>query len=241
MIAQKQNATWHKFPSDARGVANHGWLRSRHTFSFGSYYNPDVMGFSALRVINDDRVDAGAGFPRHPHRDMEILTYVLDGALEHKDSMGTGSIIRPGDIQLMSAGSGVTHSEYNANDDAPVHFLQIWLMPNEQGGKPRYQQARIDEKTRDGAFVDLVNLEGEAGALQIRSDSRVLSARLRDGQSMAHKTPSGRAGWLHVARGELDVDSTSFTAGDALYFDDSVELALKGRADTELLLFDLAA
>lgn len=230
--------------SEERGRAQWGWLDSRHTFSFADYFDPQHMGFGALRVINEDRVSPGAGFPRHPHRDMEIISYVLEGALEHKDSMGHGSVIRAGEIQYMSAGTGVVHSEYNASETEPVHFLQIWIMPDRRGSEPSYAQKPIDESARDNAWTTLASPDGRDGSIAIKQDVRLLSARLTVNSELDYEVQPGRGLWLQVARGEVDAhvgseEHAHLEPGDALALVGQ-SLSLRATADAELLLFDLA-
>ena len=187
-----------------RGAANHGWLKSFHTFSFANYRNLDEQGFSDLLVINDDRVAAGKGFGQHPHRDMEIFSYVLDGALEHKDTLGTGSVIRPGDVQLMSAGSGVAHSEYNHSHNEPVHFLQIWIVPDVGGAKPRYQQEHFTTQKKRGRLQLIISPDGADGSLHVRQDARVYSALIDGQESATLEIAADRYAYVHVARGSVD-------------------------------------
>lgn len=229
--------------SEERGRAQWGWLDSRHTFSFANYFDPKHMGFGSLRVINEDRVAPGGGFSRHPHRDMEIISYVLDGALEHKDSMGHGSVIRPGEIQYMSAGTGVVHSEYNASDSDPLHFLQIWIIPNQRGTEPDYAQNEIDETARSNAWVTLVSADGRDRSIAIKQDATLLSSKLSADSELAYRAKPGRGLWLHVVRGEIDARMSEareqLKAGDALALVDE-DLRVRASADAELLLFDLA-
>lgn len=225
---------------DERGHANHGWLDSHHTFSFANYYDPRFMGYRALRVINEDRVAGGAGFPPHPHQSMEIISYVLDGALEHEDSMGNGSVIRPGDVQVMSAGSGVRHSEYNHDASTPVHFLQIWIVPSERGGTPGYQQRRFEPEERDGRWRLLVSPEGDEGSLTIKQDVRLYGANLKAGAELVTRVLEGRGAWLHVAKGEVTLDDETLTAGDGVAIESVDAVTLTGVRDAEILLFDLA-
>jgi redox-sensitive bicupin YhaK (pirin superfamily) len=230
--------------ADDRGAANWGWLDTRHTFSFANYYDPSFMGFRSLRVINEDRVRPGAGFGTHPHRDMEIVTYVLGGALEHADSMGTGSVIRPGEIQRMSAGTGVTHSEWNHSDDEPVHFLQIWLLPAERGLAPSYQQKRFADSERQGTLRLVASPDGADDSLTIHQDARIYATLLAPGERVAHDLAADRYGWIQVARGAVDVAGETLRAGDgaALTGGDSLELeGAPSEGDVaEVLLFDLA-
>src|SRR6187401_3189838 len=199
-----------------RGHFDHGWLDTYHTFSFSRYYDPRHMGFRALRVINEDRVEPGHGFGTHPHRDMEIISYVLDGALEHKDSMGTSSIIRPGDVQRMSAGTGVTHSEFNASRSEQVHFLQIWILPAAPGGKPGYEQKAFPEAERKGKLRLVASPDGRDGSVTIRQDVALHAGLLRTGETLRHELAPGRHAWVHVARGHVDIGGEQLDAGDAV-------------------------
>lgn len=225
--------------ADERGKTRIGWLDSKHTFSFGSYYNPNAMGFSTLRVINDDRVAPGQGFGTHPHRDMEIISYVVEGQLEHKDSMGTGSVIEPGDVQIMSAGTGVTHSEFNPSRENPVRFLQIWIPPAEQGAKPRYDQKRFDWTERRGKLRVLVSPDGEQDSLPIRQNARILGGLFDEGEEATFELPRGRNAWVQVVKGKLEVNGVELTEGDGLAVAEEQALQFKGIADSEVLLFDL--
>lgn len=225
--------------STMRGVADHGWLSSRHTFSFGHYYNPNFIGFSDLRVINDDRVAPAKGFGTHPHQDMEIFSYVLEGALEHKDSMGTGSVIRPGDVQIMSAGSGVAHSEFNHSPEAGVHFLQIWIMPAVKGAQPRYQQQFYSPEQKRGRLQLVLSPDGADGSLEIRQDVRVY-AGLFDGEETATLKLAGhRHAYVHVARGAVEVNGQALGEGDGLRLRQVEAITLAKGADAEVLVFDL--
>ncbi|HEU4535537.1 MAG TPA: pirin family protein [Polyangiaceae bacterium] len=224
-----------------RGVANHGWLRSRHTFSFGGYYDPSWSGFRNLRVINDDRVDPAQGFPTHPHRDMEIVSYVLEGALEHKDSMGTGSVIRPGDVQRMSAGTGVRHSEYNASRDEPVHFLQIWIMPDKTGIAPGYEQKSFPPAARAGKLVVVASKDGREGSVTVHADALLYAGVFADGERTTYEVAAGRHVWLHVAKGSVRVAGVRLEAGDAVYSRDGRggAVTIEGDGSGEVLVFDL--
>ncbi len=226
-------------PSNARGHANHGWLNSYHTFSFANYYDPAHMGVSNLRVINDDTVMPGEGFGTHGHRDMEIVSYVLDGALEHKDSMGNGSVIRPGDIQRMSAGTGVRHSEYNPSPTEPVHFLQIWLMPNRTGVEPGYEQKHFPMEARRGRLVLLVSPDGRNGSLSAHQDALLYGTLLEAGESVEHHIAAGRCAYVHVARGQVAVNGTTLGSGDGATLADVDHVRLEGLGYAEVLLFDL--
>jgi hypothetical protein len=221
--------------SNDRGHANHGWLDSWHTFSFADYHDPQHVSFSALRVINEDRVSPGEGFPTHPHRDMEIITYVLEGALEHQDSLGTGSVIRPGEVQRMSAGTGIRHSEFNHSQTEPVHFLQIWILPDRQGVKPGYEQKRIG---LDGQLRLVASPDGHDGSVTIHQDARVYAARL-NGSEVTHTLASGRRAWLQVARGAVKLNGTTLQAGDGAGIENETALRLAADGSAEVLLFDL--
>lgn len=222
-----------------RGVAEHGWLSSRHTFSFADYRDPDQIGFSDLRVINEDRVAPGKGFGTHPHRDMEIFSYVLGGALAHSDSMGTGSKILPGDVQLMSAGSGVTHSEFNASDDVPVHFLQIWIMPDHTGGKPVYQQQHFDEADKRGRLRLIISPDGRAGSLRIQQDTHVYAGLFDGAESATLTLDKDRHAYVHVARGSIELNGVKLEAGDGVRLRNPQTLQLAAGKDAEVLVFDL--
>jgi redox-sensitive bicupin YhaK (pirin superfamily) len=225
--------------ADERGYADHGWLRSFHTFSFADYYAPQHMGFRSLRVINEDRVEGGKGFGTHPHRDMEIISYVLSGALQHKDSMGTGSVIRPGDVQRMSAGTGVTHSEFNASADELVHFLQIWILPEQRGIAPSYEQKHFSEAERSQGFRLVASKDGRDGSVTVHQDVNLYASLLAPGASARHSLAPGRHAWLHVARGRVELNGQTLGAGDAAAFDESVELQELAKEPSEVLLFDL--
>jgi redox-sensitive bicupin YhaK (pirin superfamily) len=227
--------------SSERGFADHGWLKSFHTFSFADYRDPRHMGFGALRVINEDRVAAGQGFPTHGHRDMEIISYVLAGALAHKDSMGTGSTIRPGDVQRMSAGSGVQHSELNASADEPVHFLQIWIIPERSGLAPSYQQQHFAPETRQDQLRLIAAPGGEGDVVELHQDVRLHASLLGAGKSLTHQLAPGRQAWLQIARGKVGVGGEVLAAGDAAAFTRAGALEIAGLEPAELLLFDLRA
>jgi hypothetical protein len=225
--------------AEERGVAEHGWLSSRHTFSFAHYYDPAHVGFSDLLVINDDRVAPGMGFGTHPHRDMEIFSYVLEGALEHKDSMGTGSVIRPGDVQLMSAGTGVAHSEFNHSQTEGVHFLQIWLLPNAKGVKPEYQQTHFSREEKRGRLRPVITPAGDGGSLHVNQDVRV-HAGLFDGAEEATLTlGADRYAYVHVARGSIEVNGIRLNEGDGLKLRGAEKLNFAAGVDAEVLAFDL--
>jgi redox-sensitive bicupin YhaK (pirin superfamily) len=226
--------------ANERGYADHGWLRSFHTFSFADYYSPAHMGFRTLRVINEDRVQGGKGFGTHPHRDMEIISYVLSGALQHKDSMGTGSVIRPGDVQRMSAGTGVTHSEFNASPTDLVHFLQIWILPDQRGYAPGYEQRHFAEAERENQLRLVASKDGRQGSLTIHQDASLFASLLSPQQQVSHELPQGRYAWLHVARGQVDVNGEQLSAGDAAAFEQPATISITGLEASEILLFDLA-
>lgn len=227
--------------SEERGQANLGWLDSKHTFSFGHYYDPAQMGFGALRVINEDRVVPGAGFDTHGHRDMEIVTYVLDGALEHKDSMGNGSVMRPGDVQRMTAGTGVRHSEYNHSKEAPVHLLQIWILPEREGLEPGYEQVNFSEEERRGRLRLIGSRDGRDGSVTIHQDVALYASLLEAGERLDFDVREGRQIWVQVARGELTVDGADLRHGDGLGIAEAGAVEILARQGSELLLFDLAA
>lgn len=222
-----------------RGTARLGWLDSRHSFSFGGYFDPAHMGFGPLRVINEDRVAPGGGFPTHPHRDMEIVSYVLDGALAHKDSLGAASVIRPGDVQRMTAGTGVTHSEYNASDEAPVHFLQIWIVPEREGLAPGYEQKRFAPAEKRGRLRLVASRDGRDGSITVHRDVDVYATALAPGERVAHEMRPGRGAWVQVARGDVLVNGARLEAGDGLAATGDGELLLEGESESEALLFDM--
>ena len=227
-------------PAEERGQARLGWLDSRHSFSFGHYYDPKHMGFGPLRVINEDRVTPGAGFDTHGHRDMEIISYVLEGALEHKDSIGTGSVIRPGDVQRMTAGTGVRHSEFNHSQEAPVHFLQIWLLPQQEGLTPSYEQKNFTAGEKAGKLRLIVSPDGRDGSLTIHQDAAIYAAVLKEGEPVTHALSPGRRAWVQVVRGSLELNGQWLRTGDGAAVQDLATLAIAAHADdTEFLLFDL--
>lgn len=224
---------------NARGHTKIGWLESYHTFSFGEFRDPNRMGFRSLRVINDDRVVPGAGFATHSHRDMEIVTYVLEGALQHKDSLENGAIIRPGDAQIMSAGTGITHSEFNASKDVPVHFLQIWLIPDRLGIQPRYEQKHFPPSERQGKLCLIVDPQGREGAVTIHQDVRIYSGVLAAGEQITYDLSGDRFGWLQVAQGILQLNGEELRAGDGVQIPGGQQLAIETFSQAEFLLFDL--
>jgi redox-sensitive bicupin YhaK (pirin superfamily) len=225
--------------SDERGRANHGWLDTHFTFSFADYFDPEHVQFRTLRVMNDDRVAGGGGFPMHPHRDMEIVTYVLEGALEHRDSMGNGSVIKPGDVQYMSAGTGVTHSEFNASKTEPVHLYQIWMMPDKKGHKPTYDQKNFTEAEKRGKLRLVASPDGREGSVKIRQDNELYATVLGAGDSVKHALKPERHAYVQVARGSVKLNGKLLEtgAGAAISAEKSVEL--NGVKDAEVLLFDL--
>ncbi|MBS2014747.1 MAG: pirin family protein [Deltaproteobacteria bacterium] len=222
-----------------RGYADHGWLKSFHTFSFADYHDPEHMGFRALRVINEDRVSPGQGFGTHGHRDMEIVSYVLHGALEHKDSLGTGSVIKPGDVQRMSAGTGVRHSEFNGSKMDLVHFLQIWILPDRAGHEPGYEQKAFAESEKRGKLRLVASKDGRDGSVTIHQDASMYAGLFDAGESATFELAKGRGAWIHVARGQVEVAGTALEAGDAIAFDDGETIAIRGTQKGEVILFDL--
>lgn len=227
--------------SDERGYADHGWLKSYHTFSFADYYDPRHMEFGALRVINEDRVAPGAGFGAHGHKDMEIISYVISGELAHKDSTGTSSVLRPGDVQRMSAGSGVMHSEFNHSTTDPVHFLQIWIKPSVLGIAPEYEQKRFGPEEKRGRLRLIASPAGEEGSLRIHQDARVYAGLFDGDESASLPVQPGRWLYLHVVRGRMTADEEVLNAGDALKLTHACELSLVHGMSSEVLAFDLAA
>jgi len=223
-----------------RGHAQHGWLESYHTFSFADYYDSTFMGFGALRVINEDRVQPASGFPSHSHRDMEIVSYVLEGALEHKDSLGNGSVIRPGEVQRMSAGRGITHSEFNPSRTELVHFLQIWIMPEQPGFSPSYEQQAIELSAARGKFHPIASRQGGRGKVKLHQDATMLVAILEPGEKLLHRLVSGRRAWLQVARGAIALKDYALKAGDGAAIDAESELKIEAERAAEFLLLDLA-
>ncbi|MEG5061853.1 pirin family protein [Microcoleus sp. A2-C5] len=225
---------------NARGHTKIGWLDSYHTFSFGGFQDPDRMGFRSLRVINDDRVIPGAGFATHGHRDMEILTYVLEGELAHKDSLGNGSVIRPGDVQVMSAGTGIQHSEFNASKDDPVHFLQIWMLPDTQNLTPRYEQLNFGLEAKQGKLKLVASKDGRDGSVTIHQDINLYVSVLSSGDRVVFEMPSDRFAWIQVARGIVTLNGESLREGDGVQIGSTEVLELTTEANAEILIFDLA-
>jgi hypothetical protein len=223
-----------------RGHADHGWLNSWHTFSFADYYDPDYMGFGSLRVINDDRVQPGMGFGAHPHRDMEIISYVLEGALEHKDSMGNGSVIRPGEVQRLSAGTGITHSEFNPSTSEPVHFLQIWILPGQMGLSPEYEQKLFPDEEKRGTLRLIASSDGRDASVTIHQDASVYAALLESGEGIVHAILPDRHIWVQVARGKIGLNGYTLEQGDGAAVTEEDRLEIAGLENAEILLFDLA-
>lgn len=223
-----------------RGHADHGWLNSYHTFSFADYYDPKQMGFRSLRVINEDRVQPKEGFPTHPHRDMEIVTYVLEGALEHRDSLGNGSVIRPGEVQRMSAGTGITHSEFNHSPSEPVHFLQIWILPEKRGVTPSYEQTLFPDEEKRKNLRLIASRDGRNGSVTVHQDVNLYAALLEQGEEITHVVPAGRHAYLQVARGSVEINGRQLAQGDGAAVSDENQLIVTGKEKAEVLLFDLA-
>jgi len=226
--------------SEERGHAEHGWLDSRFTFSFAEYYDPRHMGFRALRVINDDHIAAGQGFPTHAHQDMEIITYVLEGAVAHKDSTGTSAVVRPGEVQRMTAGTGVRHSEFNNSKTDELHLLQIWIVPDRRGLPPGYEQKAFPREELRGKLRLVADRAGSQGAVRISQDVSVYATTLEAGETVSHPLARGRHAWVHVARGELALNGLALKAGDGAAVSEEAALSLEGKAGAEVLLFDLA-
>lgn len=225
--------------AEDRGLANLGWLNSHHTFSFAEYHDPNFISFGALRVINEDRVQPGKGFDTHGHQDMEIISYVLEGALEHKDSIGTGSVIRPGDVQRMSAGTGIRHSEFNHSDSELVHFLQIWIVPEQDGLKPSYEQKAYTDDEKRGQLRLVGSQDGREDSVTIHQDVNLYATLLADNQEVAYEIAAGRKGWVQVARGTAKVNNEQLYSGDGVAIDGPHAFTLNGISDTEILLFDM--
>jgi quercetin 2,3-dioxygenase len=226
--------------SGERGGGDHGWLKTHHTFSFNTYYDPKFMGFRSLRVINEDWVAAGQGFPTHPHRDMEIITYILEGVIEHKDSLGTGSIIRPGDGQRMSAGTGIRHSEVNPSKTQPAHLLQIWIEPDRQGHRPSYEQKEFPEAEKRNQLRLIASPDGKLGSVTIHQDAKLYVSLLARQQEVTHELASGRSAWLQVAKGSIELNGQKLSQGDGASIGNENKLTITGREEAEVLLFDLA-
>jgi redox-sensitive bicupin YhaK (pirin superfamily) len=222
-----------------RGHANHGWLDTYHTFSFASYQDPDQMGFRSLRVMNEDVVAPGKGFGTHPHQNMEIVTYVLSGALEHRDSMGNGQVLTPGELQRMSAGTGITHSEFNPSKTEPVHLYQIWLYPNRQNIEPSYEQKRFDAAQRENQLCLVASPDGREGSLRIHQEASILLGTLRRGHRIAHRIAAGRYGWLQVLRGSVTVDQETLQTSDGAAISGQPEVVVTAAEDAEVMFFEL--
>ncbi|MGE0609300.1 MAG: pirin family protein [Pirellulales bacterium] len=225
--------------ADERGFFDHGWLRTHHTFSFGEYHDPAFMRFRSLRVMNEDYVAPGQGFGMHPHRDMEIVTYVLSGELEHQDSMGHGEVLRPGEFQRMSAGTGIRHSEFNPSPDVPVHLYQVWLLPRERGLEPGYEQKAFPVDEKQGRLRIVASPDGREGSLTINQDARIYLATLDAGQRITHELAPGRHAWLQLLRGALDLNGKAMAAGDGAAMSDETVLSLSATSPAEVMLFDL--
>lgn len=226
--------------AEDRGHANHGWLDTYHTFSFSTYYDPNHRSFRSLRVMNEDFVAPGAGFGTHPHNDMEIVTYVLEGALEHKDSMGNGEVLRPGEFQRMSAGTGITHSEFNPSSDEPVHLYQIWLFPERKGIEPSYEQKRFPEEGRHNRLQLVASRDAADDSLLIHQDARIYLANVDSGSSVNHELPPGRHAWLQVLRGRVSLNGVPLGRSDGAAVSDETKLTIQADDDAEIMLFDLA-
>jgi redox-sensitive bicupin YhaK (pirin superfamily) len=229
-----------KRPAESRGPADLGWLQSRHTFSFGQYFDPDHMGFRSLRVINDDVVAPARGFGAHPHQDAEIFSYVIEGELQHRDSLGNGSIIQAGDLQYISAGEGVLHSEFNPSKTNPVHFLQIWLMPNESGGKPRYAEKSLGDKAKANALTLLFAPTEREGAVAIRADAEIYFGKLDSGRSVTAPIAEDRHAWIHVIKGSVTAAGETLKPGDGLALSNTGDFEIRASESAEFLLFNLA-
>lgn len=227
--------------SNERGASNLGWLKSQHTFSFGNYYHPDHMGFQSLRVINDDRVAPGAGFGTHPHNNMEIISYVLEGALEHKDSMGNGSIIKPGEVQRLSAGTGITHSEFNHSKDSEVHFLQIWFVPDTNNVEPGYAQKAFSEQDKRGRFCLVASKQGRNESISLQQDVDMTVALIDGNEAVDYVIPPGRKAWVHIARGEVTMNDKELQTGDGAAITDEGLLQFSQGQSAEVILFDMAS
>ena len=226
--------------SDSRGAADHGWLKSKHTFSFADYHNPQMMGFAKLRVVNEDWIEPGKGFGTHPHRDMEIVTYMIDGALEHKDSMGNGSVIRAGELQRMTAGTGVFHSEFNHSDEERAHLLQIWILPERNGLEPGYEQKLFPTEEKHNRWRLVASRDGRDGSLTIHQDVNIVSSVLDPGTALDYTFDGRRRGFMQIVRGRVEIDGDELVAGDAIATQDQAILTVRANEEAELLLFDMA-
>ena len=226
-------------PSEARGMANHGWLKSAHTFSFSEYYDPAHMGFSALRVINEDHIAGGGGFPTHPHRDMEIITFMVEGALEHADTLGNRSVILPGEVQHMSAGTGIRHSEFNHHKDKKAHLLQIWILPDRENYAPGYGQKDFSADLNRGDLFLLASKDGADGSIRINQSASLYGARAKEGKSFSYALAPGRKAWVQLVKGSLDLNGQAMKAGDGIGLSEEERVEIKSKTDAEFLLFDL--
>ena len=226
--------------SEERGYADHGWLKARHSFSFSSYHDPAHMHFRHLRVINEDRIAPGGGFPMHSHQDMEIITYIINGALEHQDSMGNGEVLRPGEIQRMSAGSGITHSEFNPSDSNPTHLLQIWILTDSKGIAPSYEQRSYRERSVPNALCLLARKGGSDGVVHVNQDMSLYTALLEAGHDIAYPVDTGRNQWVQLVRGSIEINGEGLSAGDGAAITGETQLTIRGRESAEFLLFDLS-
>lgn len=226
--------------SSERGMANHGWLKSKHTFSFAGYYDPKHINFSDLRVINEDEIDGGSGFGEHPHRDMEIISYAIEGSLRHQDSMGNKTVISPGEVQRMSAGTGIVHSEYNNEKDKPTHFFQIWIMPEKQGIKPSYEQKSFADELNKNKLTMVISPNGDNGSLKINQDAKMYISRLKSNEALDFPIENNRKVWVQVVKGSLKINTFDLEAGDAMGLTQEVAISMKSKDDSEVILFDLA-
>ncbi|OYZ11263.1 MAG: quercetin 2,3-dioxygenase [Bdellovibrio sp. 28-41-41] len=225
--------------SNDRGLAEHGWLKSRHTFSFAEYYDPEFMGFGSLRVINEDRIQGGTGFGTHPHKDMEIISYVISGALQHKDSMGNVAVIKPGEIQRMSAGTGVAHSEYNDEKSKETHFFQIWISPDHRGGKPGYGQKSFEKELTTQKIVHVISKDGRDGSISINQDANMYISRLKKSEALDYKLNKGRKLWIQLIKGTVKVNDNEIETGDAIAAIDIGTVKIEVKDDSEMIIFDL--
>ncbi len=226
--------------AEARGHFNHGWLDAYHTFSFGDFYDPEHTHFRALRVMNEDRIEPGRGFGTHPHQDMEIVTYVLSGALEHRDSMGNGEVLRPGEFQRMSAGTGITHSEFNPSEVEPVHLYQIWLFPERKGIEPSYEQKQFPDEQRHNQLRLVASRDAAEGSLMIHQNARIFLSKIDDGEQVSHRLAEGRHAWLQVLRGSVLLNGDDLQTSDGAAVSEESSLAIQATSDAEIMLFDLA-
>jgi hypothetical protein len=226
--------------ANERGIADFGWLDSRHTFSFGEYYNPNRMGFRALRVINEDRIHGGSGFPTHPHRDMEIISYVMEGALEHRDTLGNATVIRPGEVQKMSAGTGIRHSEFNASTNETAHFLQIWILPDKEGHQPNYGQKSFTKDFESKNWVLVASPDGQDGSIELHQDARMYVGKFKQGETQKVELAQDRHAWIQVVKGDLKVNGTEAASSDGIAISGEKSLTIESTSNSEFILFDLA-